>query len=94
MALYCASVSVPLGMSCWRNVGEPVVNTGHTGTPVPFGLPVFAKFVHAATNWSDRTLSVAIRVVGHWPGPLNPASQTVLATLSYAQLQSPPHPQF
>jgi hypothetical protein len=45
-------------MSCWRNVAELVVNTGHVGTPVPFGLPVFAKFVQAATNWSDRPISL------------------------------------
>ena len=37
-------------MFCDKNVGEPVANTGHTGAPGPFGLPVFAKFVHAATN--------------------------------------------
>src|SRR5262245_15736106 len=44
-------------MSCLRNVDEPAVNTGHTGAPGPFGFPVFAKFVHDATIWSDRPIS-------------------------------------
>ena len=41
-----------------------VGNTAHLGTPVPFGLPVFRKFVHAATNVSDRPVSLAFRSRG------------------------------
>ena len=39
-------------------------NTAHVGTPGPFGLPVFTKFVHAATNVSDRPVSLAFRSRG------------------------------
>jgi hypothetical protein len=54
---YCASVSNPFGMSCWRKVAEPIVNTGRRGAPAPFGFPDFAKFVQAATNWLDSAIS-------------------------------------
>ena len=36
-----------------------LANWGHGDFPVPFGLPVFARFVQAATSWSDRRVSLA-----------------------------------
>ena len=51
------------GMFWDKKTGEPVVNTGHTRSPGAFGLPVLAKFVHAATSWSERLLSLAFSSV-------------------------------
>ena len=63
LVLYCNSLNVALaGASCCRYVGVAVENTGHTGSPGPFGLPVAANLVHAPTIWSDRVISAPVQL--------------------------------
>src|SRR5689334_817289 len=41
-----------------RNTGAAEVNLGQGELSELLGLPVAAKLVHAATNWSDRVISL------------------------------------
>src|SRR5216683_805419 len=77
LADHCALVNVDKpGTFSDKTAGASaaLVYCGQGEFPVPFGLPVLAKLVQAATSSSERVASCVVKVAG-WLTPRTPPCQ-------------------